>query len=114
MKTSVTKPWGSYLIIDKGKNFLVKNILIKPHCKLSLQSHEHRSENWVVVKGRAEVTVDENISNLDPNETIYIPVKSKHRLANNYDEDLIIIEVWHGEILDEEDIKRYEDVYGRT
>ena len=113
MKTSVTKPWGSYQIIDQGKNFLVKNIFVKPNCKLSLQSHKHRSENWVVVQGKAEVTIDEKKIILKPNENIYIPAKSKHRLENNFDEDLIIIETWHGEILEEDDIVRYEDIYGR-
>ena len=113
MKTSVTKPWGSYQIIDQGKNFLVKNILVKSNCKLSLQSHEYRSEHWVVVKGKAEVTINENATILKPNENIYIPAKSKHRLANNFEEDLVIIEVWYGEILDENDIVRYDDIYGR-
>ena len=82
----------------------MKNILVKSNCKLSLQSHEHRSEHWVVVQGKAEVTINENTTILKPNENIYIPAKSKHRLANNFEEDLVIIEVWYGEILDENDI----------
>ena len=114
MKTVVNKPWGSYQIIDKGNNFLVKNIFVKPNSKLSLQSHNHRSEHWVVVKGIAEVTLGKRIINLKPNESVYIPAKKRHSLANNHKEDLMIIEVWYGELLDEEDIIRYKDIYGRV
>ena len=114
MKSIVTKPWGSYQIIDQGKNFVVKNILVKPNCKLSLQSHEHRSEHWIIVEGRAEVNINGNITTLETNQSTYIPSKVKHRLANNHDKNLIIIEVWYGEILNEEDITRYEDIYNRV
>ena len=110
MKTIVNKPWGSYQIIDEGNNYLVKNILVKPYSKLSLQSHKHRSEHWVVVQGTAEVTINDKISILEPNKNIFIPLGAKHRLANNYNKDLIVIEVWFGKILDEEDITRYEDI----
>ena len=110
MKTIVNKPWGSYQIIDEGNNYLVKNILVKPYSKLSLQSHKHRSEHWVVVQGTAEVTINDKISILEPNKNIFIPLEAKHCLANNYDKDLIVIEVWYGEILEEEDIIRYDDI----
>ena len=110
MKTIVNKPWGSYQIIDEGNNYLVKNILVKPFRKLSLQSHKHRSEHWVVVQGTAEVTINDKISILELNKNIFIPLEAKHRLANNYNKDLIVIEVWYGEILEEEDITRYEDI----
>ena len=114
MKSIVNKPWGSYQIIDQGENFVVKNIVVKPYGKLSLQSHKHRSEHWVIVEGRAEVTINGNITTLEPNQGSYIPSETKHRLANNYDKNLILIEVWYGEILDEEDITRYEDIYNRV
>ena len=114
MKSIVNKPWGSYQIIDQGENFVVKNIVVKPNCKLSLQSHEHRSEHWIIVEGRAEVNINGNITTLETNQSTYIPSKTKHRLANNYDKNLIIIEVWYGEILNEEDITRYEDIYNRV
>ena len=114
MQSIVNKPWGSYKIIDEGKNYLVKNIFVKPHGKLSLQSHEHRCEYWVVVEGTAEVTINDSIKVLNSNESIFIPKKSKHSLANNYENNLTIIEVWHGDILDEKDIIRYEDIYGRV
>ena len=113
MKSIVNKPWGSYQIIDQGKNFVVKNIVVKPNCKLSLQSHEHRSEHWIIVEGSAEVNINGNITTLETNQSTYIPSKTKHRLANNYDKNLIIIEVWYGAILNEEDITRYEDIYNR-
>ena len=114
MKSIVNKPWGSYQIIDQGENFVVKNIVVKPYCKLSLQSHKHRSEHWVIVEGRAEVTINDNITTLEPNQSIYISSKAKHRLANNHEKNLILIEVWYGENLDEEDITRYEDIYNRV
>ena len=114
MKSIVNKPWGSYRIIDQGENFVVKNIVVKPHCKLSLQSHKHRSEHWVIVEGKAEVTLNDEISVLEPNQSIYIPSKKKHRLANNHEKNLILIEVWYGENLDEKDITRYEDIYNRV
>tara|TARA_Y100001949_G_scaffold71462_1_gene60675 strand:+ start:571 stop:915 length:345 start_codon:yes stop_codon:yes gene_type:complete len=114
MKSIVNKPWGSYQIIDQGENFVVKNIVVKPYCKLSLQSHKHRSEHWVIVEGRAEVTINDNKTTLEPNQSTYIPSETKHRLANNYDKNLILIEVWYGENLDEEDITRYEDIYNRV
>ena len=114
MKSFVNKPWGSYQIIDQGENFVVKNIVVKPYCKLSLRSHKHRSEHWIIVAGRAEVTINDNITTLEPNQSAYIPSETKHRLANNYDKNLILIEVWYGEKLDEEDITRYEDIYNRV
>ena len=113
MKSIVNKPWGSYQIIDQGENFVVKNIVVKPYCKLSLQSHNHRSEHWIIVEGRAEVTVKDNITTLETNQSTYIPSKTKHRLANNFSDNLVVIEVWYGDNLDEEDIIRYEDIYNR-
>ena len=114
MKSIVNKPWGTYRIIDQGENFIVKNIVVKPYCKLSLQSHKHRSEHWVIVEGRAEVTINDKITTLEPNQSTYIPSETKHRLANNHDKNLILIEVWYGDTLDEEDITRYEDIYNRV
>ena len=113
MNSIVQKPWGSYLILEQGKNYLVKNLLVKSGEKLSLQSHKHRSEHWVVVRGSAKVTIDDNIYNLEMNESIYIPLGSKHRLENRGEKDLIITEIQIGDYLDEEDIIRYEDIYGR-
>tara|TARA_B100000315_G_C14378726_1_gene496417 strand:- start:401 stop:745 length:345 start_codon:yes stop_codon:yes gene_type:complete len=113
MNSIVQKPWGSYQIIEKGKNHLVKNILVKPGEKLSLQSHEHRSEHWVIVEGIAKVTINETVKTLQTNESIYIPEKNKHRLENEGEENLKIIEVQYGNILQEDDIIRYKDIYNR-
>ena len=113
MNTIVNKPWGTYQVLDQGKNHLTKKIYVKPNGKLSLQSHNHRSEHWIVTEGIAEVTIDEKTINLETNQSIFIPKNAKHRLANNHSRDLTIIEVWHGEILNEEDIIRYEDIYNR-
>ena len=113
MNSIFQKPWGSYKVLEKGKNHLVKNILVKPGGKLSLQNHEHRAEHWIVVSGTATVTIDEKISNIKKNESIFIPKLSKHRLENNQKEDLNIIEVQYGDILSEDDIIRYEDIYNR-
>ena len=113
MNTIVNKPWGTYQGLDQGKNYLTKKIYVKPNGKLSLQSHNHRSEHWIVTEGIAEVTIDEKTINLETNQSIFIPKNAKHRLANNHSRDLTIIEVWHGEILNEEDIILYEDIYNR-
>ena len=114
MKSLVNKPWGTYKIIDQGKNYLVKKILVKTGGKLSLQSHNNRHEHWTVVSGVAEVSLNEKKIKLESNQSIQIPKRSKHSLENKYKEDLIIIEVWYGENLSEEDIIRYEDIYGRV
>tara|TARA_Y100001970_G_C14252373_1_gene872800 strand:- start:1942 stop:2283 length:342 start_codon:yes stop_codon:yes gene_type:complete len=113
MTSIVSKPWGNYQIIEKGKTYVVKRIVVNPGGMLSLQSHDHRSEHWIIVKGQAEVLVDEENFTLKINDNIFVPPKSKHRLTNKQNEDLIVIEVWLGDILDEEDIIRYEDIYNR-
>ena len=113
MKSVENKPWGTYEIIQEGLNYLVKKILVKPKGQLSFQSHEHRSEHWIIVQGHAEVQLNDKIFTLKPNDSIFIPQKSKHSLANNRENDLIIIEVWYGEKLSEDDITRYKDIYGR-
>ena len=113
MNSIVNKPWGSYEIIQSGKSFLLKKITVKPGGVLSLQSHEHRSEHWIVAQGNVEVIIDDKIMNLKENENVFIPKKAVHRMSNKHSEDLIIIEMWYGNILDENDIKRYEDIYKR-
>jgi mannose-6-phosphate isomerase-like protein (cupin superfamily) len=91
----------------------VKKITVLPGASLSLQSHEHRSEHWVVVKGTAKVVNGENLLTLHENESTYISAQSKHQLSNPGNENLEIIEVQTGDYLGEDDIKRYEDVYNR-
>ena len=113
MNSIVEKPWGSYEILSFGENFLVKKIYVKPGGILSLQSHEYRSEHWIVAKGKAKVTINNNLSILKENDNIFVPKGAIHRIANKESEDLIIIEMWYGEKLNENDIKRYEDIYKR-
>jgi len=114
MKSIVNKPWGSFEIIDEGEKYTVKKIIVHPGGKLSLQSHEHRSEHWLIASGVAEIIIGEKIYNLKENDNIFIPRGSKHRLANLGSDNLIVIEMWFGDKLDENDIKRYEDIYSRN
>ena len=114
MKSIVNKPWGSFEIIDEGEKYTVKKIIVHPGGKLSLQSHEHRSEHWLIASGVAEIIIGEKIYNLKENDNIFIPRGSKHRLANLGSDNLIVIEMWFGDKLDENDIMRYEDIYNRN
>ena len=109
----VHRPWGSYRGVDLGEGFQVKRLVLKPGASISLQRHRHRSEHWVVVRGRAEVTRDEEVFILEVNESSYIPVGAIHRLRNPGDEPLEIVEVQTGSYLGEDDIERFEDLYGR-
>src|SRR5215475_6286895 len=108
------RPWGSYEDIDRGERFRAKRLTVKPKGQLSLQSHKHRAEHWVVVKGIAEVTLDGKVMTLHENESIYIPMGSIHRLANPGTEPLEVVEVQTGHYLEEDDITRYEDIYARV
>ncbi len=107
------RPWGSYEVIDSGDRFQVKRISVAPGGRLSLQSHKHRSEHWVVVRGKAQVQIDGAEREVLPNEAVYIPLGAVHRLENREDAILELIEVQSGDYLGEDDIERYEDVYGR-
>jgi mannose-1-phosphate guanylyltransferase/mannose-6-phosphate isomerase len=109
----VYRPWGSYESIDMDEGFQAKRLILLPGASISLQRHQHRSEHWVVVRGTAEVTRGEDVFLLQPNESTYIPVGTIHRLHNPGEEDLHIIEVQCGDYLGEDDIERFEDVYGR-
>ena len=94
--------------------FKIKRIVIKPHASLSLQSHEHRSEHWVVVQGTANIINGDREYQLNKNESTFVPAKTLHRISNVTNHDLIIIEVQSGDYLGEDDIIRYEDTYGRV
>ena len=108
------RPWGSFTNIEQGGSWQVKKLEINPNCSISLQMHKHRSEHWIVVSGKAKVEIDDKTSFLNENESIYIPLGSKHRLTNPNKSPLIIIEVQSGEYLGEDDIIRFEDNYGRA
>ncbi|EKD58325.1 MAG: hypothetical protein ACD_56C00148G0006 [uncultured bacterium] len=109
----VQRPWGKYEVLIDEKNHKVKKITVLPGKRLSLQSHEHRSEHWVVVKGTAEVVNGENLLVLHENQSTYISATAKHRLSNPGQVNLEIIEVQTGDYLEEDDITRYEDTFGR-
>ena len=110
---TVHRPWGSYTVLDEGPMHKIKRILVKPGASLSLQMHHHRSEHWVVLNGCAEVVNGDRVLTVSANESTFIPAGTKHRLANHGEEDLTIIEVQTGSYVGEDDIVRYEDVYGR-
>ena len=114
MKSVVNKPWGYFEIIDKGKKYTLKKIMVHRGGKLSVQAHEHRSEHWLIASGVAEIIIGEKTHNLKENDNIFIPRGFKHRLTNLGSENLIVIEMWFGDKLDENDIKRYDDIYKRN
>ncbi len=109
----VFRPWGSYECVDCGERFQVKRIMVNPGATLSLQRHFHRAEHWVVVKGTAHITNGDQTVILTENQSTYIPLGAKHRLENPGTIPLEIIEIQTGSYLGEDDIERFEDVYGR-
>ena len=111
--TKVYRPWGHYLSVVEDNRWQVKLIQVKPGEKLSLQMHHHRSEHWVVVSGTAKVEVDSKVEILSENQSVYIPLGSKHRLSNPGKIFLTLIEVQSGSYVGEDDIVRFEDKYGR-
>jgi mannose-1-phosphate guanylyltransferase/mannose-6-phosphate isomerase len=110
----VHRPWGSYDSVDVGARFQVKRIKVKPGARLSLQSHTQRAEHWIVVSGTARVTRDNDVFELHANQSTYIPIGARHRLENPGTQMLELIEVQSGDYLGEDDIVRYDDVYGRA
>ena len=111
---TVYRPWGSYTVIDTGKNYQVKQLTVRPKMKISLQYHKHRSETWTVVNGVAEVIKGEKYITLFQSESVFIPANTSHRLYNPLSkETLTIIEVQTGEYLGEDDIIRMEDDFDR-
>ena len=111
---TVYRPWGSYETIAMEDRFQVKRIVVKPGQKLSLQMHHHRAEHWIVVKGTAEITIGEKVFMLSENQSTYIPLGEKHRLVNPGKVPLELIEVQSGSYLGEDDIVRFDDIYGRS
>lgn len=110
---TVHRPWGTYTVLEEGERFKMKRIVVKPGASLSLQMHHHRSEHWIVVSGCAEAQCGDRRIPLQPNESTYIPAGEKHRLTNPGVLDLVMIEVQCGEYLGEDDIVRFQDIYGR-
>jgi mannose-1-phosphate guanylyltransferase/mannose-6-phosphate isomerase len=108
------RPWGSFYRIDQGEHYQVKRLHLKPGARISLQSHTHRSEHWIVVEGRASVTNGDHVTLLEKNQSTYIPAGAIHRLENCESSELVIIEVQTGDYLGEDDIARFEDSYHRN
>jgi mannose-1-phosphate guanylyltransferase/mannose-6-phosphate isomerase len=108
------RPWGSFRVLHEGPGFKVKEIVVVPGGRLSLQSHKHRAEHWVVVAGTARVTVGDDIVTLAPNESVHVPLGARHRMENPGEVPMRLIEVQCGDYLGEDDIIRYEDIYGRN
>ncbi|CAG4885568.1 Alginate biosynthesis protein AlgA [Paraburkholderia gardini] len=111
---TVHRPWGTYTVLEEGDRFKMKRIVVKPQASLSLQKHHHRSEHWIVVSGCAEIVNGDRVISLQPNESTYIPAGHKHRLINPGVMNLVLIEVQCGEYLGEDDIVRFDDIYGRA
>ena len=110
---SEERPWGSWHVIDVGEGFKVKRIHVTKGSRLSLQVHEHRSEHWVVISGTATATVDAEVTQLHPGQSIDVPLGARHRLANDGHDELVVVEVQLGSYTGEDDIVRLEDDYGR-
>ena len=108
------RPWGWFEMLGVGERFQVKRIVVNPQAALSLQSHVHRAEHWVVVSGTAKVTIGEEVKLISENQSVYIPLGAKHRLENPGKMPMVLIEVQTGSYLGEDDIVRYEDVYSRN
>lgn len=108
------RPWGWFETLALADRFQVKRIVVKPGAALSLQSHVHRSEHWIVVSGTARVTVDDKVTLVTENQSVYIPLGARHRMENQGKVPLVMIEVQTGSYLGEDDIIRYEDVYARS
>jgi mannose-6-phosphate isomerase-like protein (cupin superfamily) len=113
------RPWGSYYVLIDEPNYKVKKLVVKPDQRLSLQSHEHRAEHWVVVEGTGTMEVrvgseDNWVKDYVIGEYIYVPLRAIHRIRNNGKHELVIIEVQNGDYTGEDDITRYEDDYGRV
>ncbi|MGH3504983.1 MAG: phosphomannose isomerase type II C-terminal cupin domain [Nocardioidaceae bacterium] len=110
---SEVRPWGSWQVIDTGDGYKVKRVLVQPGCRLSYQTHQHRSEHWFVVQGAATCTLDDVVSVVRAGESIDVGIGVRHRLANLETGDLVVIEVQRGAYTGEDDIVRLDDDYGR-
>ena len=108
-----SRPWGEYIVIDQGECFKVKRITVYPGGRLSLQYHNYRSEHWTIVSGIGSVKIGNKNIIIKQNESVYIDKKEIHSIENKENNELVLIEVQHGKILEENDIVRISDIYGR-
>jgi len=111
---TVYRPWGSFSVLEDAEDCKVKRLIVKPGQVLSLQMHHRRAEHWTVISGEAKVRIDDDEFILRPNESTYIPANTRHRLENPGSEDVHLVEVQTGDYFGEDDIVRYEDIYGRV
>ena len=114
MSKLVKRPWGNYTVLAKSKDFLLKKIMVLPEGVLSYQSHNYRSEHWVIIKGIPKITLNKKLFFKKPYETIFIPKGAIHRIHNPSQKPVKIMEAQLGSILKESDIVRYKDIYGRA
>lgn len=108
------RPWGRYIVLDQGEGFQVKRIEVEPGKRLSLQSHNHRTEYWIIISGMIEIQINDKIDIYEPGDMVFIPLGAKHRPKCVSEEKGVFIEVQQGENLREDDIIRYEDDFGRV
>lgn len=108
------RPWGSYTVLDDELDHKVKRLVVAPGKRLSYQRHEKRAEHWFVVRGSGVFTLDGEEREVGPGDALDVPVGGAHRMTNTGDEDLVFVEVQHGESFEESDIERLEDDFGRT
>jgi mannose-6-phosphate isomerase-like protein (cupin superfamily) len=107
------RPWGRFEILYEEPNLKIKRIVVRQGKRLSLQSHEKRSESWVILRGKAVVTLGNGRAHISSNQSIFIPARERHRVESVGEEDLVFIEVQTGSYLGEDDIRRYEDDFNR-
>jgi mannose-1-phosphate guanylyltransferase/mannose-6-phosphate isomerase len=108
------RPWGSYTVLEQGPKYKIKRVVVNPGEKISLQKHSHRSEHWVIVRGTAKIVIGNEEILVHENESAYVPKSTLHRLENEGEIPVEIIEVQNGEYLEEDDIERFSDIYSRT
>lgn len=108
------RPWGWFKILLETPTYKIKELLVKPGCRVSYQSHERRSEHWVVVRGTATIVLDDKTYTLEEGMSTDVPTGTKHRIGNTTTSDLVFIEVQRGDYFGEDDITRYEDDYKRV
>lgn len=113
IQNTFERPWGTYTVIDEGQGYLIKTITVNPNQKLSVQRHNHRAEHWIVLEGTAKVIKGDKEFVLNEGDSTDISVKEVHSLQNPYEKQLKILEVQKGDIIDENDIERLSDIYGR-
>ncbi|BBH17067.1 hypothetical protein Back2_13540 [Nocardioides baekrokdamisoli] len=111
---SEVRPWGSWVVLDEGDGYKVKRINVNPHSRLSYQTHDHRSEWWSVISGTASSVIDGNVVHTGPGQSVEVAVGVPHRIVNEQDDELVIIEIQRGDYCGEDDIVRLEDDFGRV